>query len=69
MYCLFFSFKGDIYINKIILFLLMVLSIITIGINTYAHSRRTDSSGGHKDNENKSGLGGYHYHCGGYSGN
>ena len=33
---------------------------------TYAHSGRTDSSGGHKDNKNKSGLGSYHYHCGGY---
>lgn len=31
-----------------------------------AHSGRTDSSGGHKDNKNKSGLGSYHYHCGGY---
>jgi hypothetical protein len=30
-----------------------------------AHSGRTDSSGGHKDNKNKSGLGYYHYHCGG----
>ncbi len=30
-----------------------------------AHSGRTDSSGGHKDNKNKSGLGSYHYHCGG----
>ena len=31
-----------------------------------AHSGRTDGSGGHKDNKNKSGLGYYHYHCGGY---
>ena len=31
-----------------------------------AHSGRTDSSGGHKDNKNASGLGYYHYHCGGY---
>lgn len=31
-----------------------------------AHSGRTDGSGGHKDNKNKSGLGSYHYHCGGY---
>ncbi len=30
-----------------------------------AHSGKTDSSGGHKDNQNKSGLGSYHYHCGG----
>lgn len=32
----------------------------------FAHSGRTDSSGGHKDNKNISGLGSYHYHCGGY---
>lgn len=31
-----------------------------------AHSGRTDSNGGHKDNKNASGLGFYHYHCGGY---
>lgn len=30
-----------------------------------AHSGRTDRYGGHKDNKNKSGLGPYHYHCGG----
>ena len=31
----------------------------------FAHSGRTDANGGHKDNKNKSGLGSYHYHCGG----
>lgn len=31
-----------------------------------AHSGRTDSSGGHHDYKNASGLGSYHYHCGGY---
>lgn len=31
-----------------------------------AHSGRTDSSGGHHDYNNVSGLGPYHYHCGGY---
>lgn len=51
---------------KIISILLTILSIISIGVNTYAHSGRTDSSGGHKDNKNKSGLGSYHYHCGGH---
>lgn len=35
-------------------------------ITAEAHSGRTDSSGGHKDNKNASGLGSYHYHCGGY---
>ena len=51
---------------KIISILLIALSIISIGMNAYAHSGRTDSSGGHKDNNNKSGLGSYHYHCGGH---
>lgn len=51
---------------KIISILLIALIIILIGINADAHSGRTDSSGGHKDNKNKSGLGSYHYHCGGY---
>ena len=31
-----------------------------------AHGGRTDGSGGHRDNKNVSGLGSYHYHCGGY---
>ena len=52
--------------KKIIIILLILLSIISIGVNAYAHSGRTDSSGGHKDNKNKSGLGSYHYHCGGH---
>lgn len=33
-------------------------------VNTFAHSGRTDSSGGHRDNRNRSGLGSYHYHHG-----
>ena len=54
------SFK---FIHKIfaVTFLVMCLTL-----NSFAHSGRTDSSGGHKDNKNKSGLGSYHYHCGGY---
>ena len=52
--------------KKIISILLIILSIISIGVNAYAHYGRTDSSGGHKDNNNKSGLGSYHYHCGGH---
>lgn len=52
--------------GKIISILLIALSVISIGITTYAHSGKTDSSGGHKDNKNKSGLGSYHYHCGGH---
>lgn len=52
--------------GKIISILLIALSVISIGITTYAHSGKTDSSGGHKDNKNKSRLGSYHYHCGGH---
>ncbi len=52
--------------KKTISILLTILTIISIGVNSYAHSGKTDSSGGHKDNNNKSGLGSYHYHCGGY---
>lgn len=51
---------------KIVSISLIILSIISIGINTYSHSGRTDANGGHKDNKNKSGLGSYHYHCGGH---
>ena len=40
--------------------------IMSLSLSAFAHGGRTDSSGGHKDNKNKSGLGSYHYHCGGY---
>lgn len=40
--------------------------LLSLSLSAFAHGGRTDSSGGHKDNKNKSGLGGYHYHCGGY---
>ena len=54
--------------NKKVLFItISVLAICIIGIlNAFAHSGRTDGSGGHRDNKNQSGLGYYHYHCGGY---
>ena len=51
---------------KIVSILLIALSVISIGINVNAHSGRTDANGGHRDNKNKSGLGSYHYHCGGH---
>ena len=46
----------------------IILSILTLFVSNvaYAHSGRTDANGGHRDNKNKSGLGSYHYHCGGY---
>lgn len=56
--------------RKISTILAIVLTLILVIPNlllpVYAHSGRTDSSGGHRDNKNKSGLGSYHYHCGGY---
>ena len=51
--------------GKMLLIASVILSVFLIGANTYAHPGRTDSRGGHKDNKNKSGLGSYHYHCGG----
>lgn len=48
-------------------FLSIFLSCLLLCSPVYAHSGRTDSSGGHRDNKNASGLGSYHYHCGGYS--
>ncbi len=51
---------------KYLVVLVMFFSSIFLCFDySYAHSGRTDSSGGHRDNKNKSGLGGYHYHCGG----
>ena len=51
--------------RKKILVLLLVFCLLFSSV-CFAHSGRTDSSGGHKDNKNASGLGSYHYHCGGY---
>lgn len=52
--------------RKTIKILLSWLCIFALATTALAHSGRTDSSGGHNDNRNKSGLGSYHYHCGGY---
>ena len=46
--------------------LILSLVILCVSLNSYAHSGRTDANGGHRDNKNASGLGSYHYHCGGY---
>ena len=51
--------------QKIICIAMILLSILCINVSTNAHSGRTDANGGHKDNKNASGLGSYHYHCGG----
>ncbi len=46
--------------------LILALLMLLVSSVSYAHSGRTDSNGGHKDNNNVSGLGSYHYHCGGH---
>ena len=51
--------------KKFLTIIITTFLIIAISGVSFAHSGRTDSSGGHKDNQNKSGLGSYHYHCGG----
>jgi len=40
------------------------ISLLLLVSVAQAHSGRTDSSGGHRDNQNASGLGSYHYHHG-----
>lgn len=59
---------GGVFMKKkatrFLVFLVVLSMIFTMP--ALAHSGRTDSSGGHKDNKNKSGLGSYHYHCGGH---
>nr|DAP30322.1 MAG TPA: tail tube protein [Bacteriophage sp.] len=52
--------------GKNIMVVLICILSVAICTTTFAHSGRTDSSGGHRDNKNKSGLGNYHYHCGGH---
>ncbi len=42
----------------------VITVILVSSLSSFAHSGRTDSSGGHRDNKNKSGLGSYHYHHG-----
>ncbi|MGB3366180.1 MAG: peptidoglycan-binding domain-containing protein [Acidaminobacteraceae bacterium] len=49
---------------KTISTLILSFSLIVTPISSFGHSGRTDGSGGHKDNGNKSGLGYYHYHHG-----
>ncbi len=51
------------YCKTTLALFLSLLLFVTPGASL-AHSGRTDSSGGHKDNKNASGLGYYHYHHG-----
>lgn len=52
------------YLKKVLIVLGILAMLFSNAV--YAHSGRTDANGGHKDNKNKSGLGSYHYHCGGH---
>lgn len=52
-------------IKRALTFILCLGIIVPSGMLS-AHSGRTDSAGGHHDNKNASGLGAYHYHCGGH---
>lgn len=51
---------------KKVVAIIVVLMLLCVPTVNFAHSGRTDANGGHRDNQNKSGLGSYHYHCGGY---
>lgn len=42
----------------------IIIIVLIIPIISFAHGGKTDSSGGHRDNNNVSGLGSYHYHHG-----
>lgn len=44
--------------------IILALLVLFLPLASNAHSGRTDSSGGHRDNKNVSGLGSYHYHHG-----
>lgn len=48
----------------LLLLILLVLALILPYPAAFAHSGRTDAYGGHRDNNNASGLGPYHYHHG-----
>lgn len=51
--------------KRAVVFFIIIIIALVLPLNCIAHSGRTDSHGGHKDNKNASGLGPYHYHCGG----
>ena len=47
--------------KKIYVLLLVLVCLISFPLSIFGHSRRTDSSGGHHDYKNKSGLGFYRF--------
>lgn len=56
--------KSKKVFSAVIFSVLLVLCISVMFAS--AHGGKTDSRGGHRDKNNVSGLGSYHYHCGGY---
>ena len=54
------------FFQKVISLVSVVVILMGLTVPAAAHSGRTDGRGGHRDNNNVSGLGPYHYHCGGY---
>lgn len=50
--------------KKLIASIMPFFLCFSFSVQTLAHSGRTDAYGGHKDNNNVSGLGYYHYHHG-----
>lgn len=54
------------FFKKVSIYTMSAMLVFSTAPGTVqAHSGRTDASGGHHDNKNVSGLGSYHYHCGG----
>lgn len=55
------------FFKKISIYTMSAMLVFSTAPGTVqAHSGRTDANGGHHDNKNVSGLGSYHYHCGGH---
>lgn len=51
--------------KKVLTFAILLIMCLA-SLSVFAHQGKTDGNGGHRDNKNKSGLGSYHFHCGGY---
>ena len=52
--------------KKLVTTLAIIVVLLSMPTVNLAHKGRTDKNGGHKDKNNESGLGSYHFHCGGH---
>ena len=52
--------------KKVLTCLSLLIMCLACILTSFAHQGKTDGNGGHRDNNNTSGLGSYHFHCGGY---